>query len=84
MASELSGASSSSNIPSTSNNNRLPQPSTAAGTAPLLTSKDSNKAIDLKSSKNDLLYRIVVNVNYKLEHCYHYRTSYINQQDQLT
>ena len=49
MASELSGGSSSS---------KLPQPLTAADMAPLLKSKDSNKASDLKSLKTDLLHRI--------------------------
>ena len=36
---------------------RLKQPSQAADMAPLLKSKDSNKANDLKSLKTDLLNR---------------------------
>ena len=37
---------------------RLKQPSKAADMAPLLKSKDSNKANDLKSLKTDLLDRL--------------------------
>jgi hypothetical protein len=40
------------------NISRLKQPSKAADMAPLLKSKDSNKANDLKSLKTDLLDRL--------------------------
>ena len=40
------------------NSSRLNQPSQAANMAPLLKSKDSNKANELKSLKNDLLNRL--------------------------
>ena len=40
------------------NTSRLKQPSQAANMAPLLKSKDSNKANELKSLKNDLLNRL--------------------------
>ena len=64
LASELSGASSSS---------KLPQTLTAADMAPWLKSKDSNKASDLNNLKTDFLNTLKKKANYKLEDSYHYR-----------
>ena len=50
---------------------RLNQPSLAADMAPLLKSKESNKANDLKSLKTDLLERLkIVNIKYHIEDSY--------------
>ena len=54
LFSEVSGASSSSRLPSTNNNNPLPQPLTATDMAPFKKSKDSNKAIHLK--RQEIIY----------------------------
>ena len=54
--------------------NSLKQPTTAADMAPLLKSKDSNKAFNLKSLKTDLSNSLkIIRTKYKTEHCYHYR-----------
>ena len=51
---------------------RLKQPSQAADMAPLLKSKDSNKANDLKSLKTDLLNRPKNGkTKYNIEDSYH-------------
>ena len=49
----------------------LKQPSLAADMAPLLKSKDSNKAIELKSFKTDLLNRLKNCKKCKIEDSYH-------------
>ena len=56
------------------------QPSAAADMAPLLNSKDSNKAINLENVKTDLLHILkIIMVNYNIEDSNHQGKSYRKQ-----